>query len=75
MAKHKVEITGINTSEREVLSSEEMDELFRKMLLEAARDAGVTLRLIEERRAAPDHPVAMAIPETDYLKFYLLQIV
>ena len=51
------------------------NELFRKMLLEAARDAGVTLRLIEERRAAPDHPVSMAIPETDYLKFYLLQIV
>lgn len=51
------------------------NELFRKMLLEAARDAGVSLRLIEERRAAPDHPVAMAIPETDYLKFYLLQIV
>lgn len=51
------------------------NELFRKMLLEAAHDAGVTLRLIEERRAAPDHPVAMAIPETDYLKFYLLQII
>ena len=51
------------------------NELFRKMLLEAAKDAGVSLRLIEERRAAPDHPVAMAIPETDYLKFYLLQIV
>ena len=46
-----------------------------RVALEAARDAGVTLRLIEERRAAPDHPVAMSIPETDYLKFYLLQIV
>ena len=31
MAKHKVEITGINTSEIEVLSSSEMDELFKKM--------------------------------------------
>ena len=31
MAKHKVEITGVNTSELEVLTSEEMDELFRKM--------------------------------------------
>ena len=31
MAKHKVEITGINTSEIEVLSSEEMEELFKKM--------------------------------------------
>ena len=30
MAKHKVEITGINTNEIEVLSSEEMEELFRK---------------------------------------------
>ena len=30
MAKHKVEITGINTSEIEVLSQEEMEELFKK---------------------------------------------
>ena len=51
------------------------NEDFKKMLLAAARDAGVGLKLIEERRAAPDHPVAMAIEETDYLKFYLLQIV
>lgn len=51
------------------------NELFKTMLSEAARDAGVTLKLIEERRAGPDHPVAMSIPETDYLKFYLLQIV
>lgn len=48
---------------------------FKKMLLSAAHDANVSLKLIEERRAAPDHPVAMAIEETDYLKFYLLQIV
>lgn len=31
MAKHKVEITGINTSEIKVLSSEEMEELFKKL--------------------------------------------
>ncbi len=30
MAKHKVEITGVNTSEINVLSSEEMEELFLK---------------------------------------------
>lgn len=30
MAKHKVEITGVNTNEIEVLSSEEMEELFKK---------------------------------------------
>ena len=31
MAKHKVEITGINTSEIKVLTSEEMEELFIKL--------------------------------------------
>ena len=33
------------------------------------------IRLIEERGAAPDHPVNPCIPETEYLKFFLLQII
>jgi 23S rRNA (cytosine1962-C5)-methyltransferase len=49
-------------------------EEFEKMLLEAAKAAGVQIRLIERRGAAMDHPVMPAIPETEYLKFYLLQI-
>jgi 23S rRNA (cytosine1962-C5)-methyltransferase len=49
-------------------------EEFEKMLLDAAGLAGVQIRLIERRGAAPDHPVMPAIPETEYLKFYLLQI-
>ncbi len=48
---------------------------FRNMLQEAALDAGVRLRLIEQRAAAPDHPSVIGIPETDYLKFYVLQII
>jgi 23S rRNA (cytosine1962-C5)-methyltransferase len=51
------------------------DELFRKMLSGAARDAGVQLRQVEVRRQAPDHPVLWNVPETDYLKFYIFQIV
>ena len=51
------------------------NELFKKMLLSAAKDAGVSLKLIEERRQAPDHPMLMTVPETYYLKFYLFQIV
>lgn len=51
------------------------EELFRETLLAAASDAGVELKLIEQRRAAPDHPVLLSVPETDYLKFFLLQIV
>lgn len=51
------------------------DGLFRKMLKEAARDAGVELRQIEARQQAPDHPILWNVPETDYLKFYLFQVV
>jgi 23S rRNA (cytosine1962-C5)-methyltransferase len=47
---------------------------FREMLQEAAEDAGVSLRIVEERHAAPDHPVLISVPETDYLKFFVLQI-
>ena len=49
--------------------------MFEKMLAEAAHDAGVGLRIIEERAQAPDHPILMGVPETSYLKFFLLQIV
>ena len=49
--------------------------LFRQMLWEAAADAAVSLRQIEERRQAPDHPILWGVPETEYLKFYLFQIV
>ena len=50
-------------------------ELFEKMLASAARDAGVSLRLVERRGQAPDHPVLWGVPETEYLKFYLFQVV
>ncbi len=51
------------------------NSLFVKMLHDAAHDAGVSLRQIEARQQAPDHPILMNVPETDYLKFYLFQIV
>ena len=51
------------------------DELFRKMLHFAAADAGVSLRQIEARQQSPDHPILWNVPETDYLKFYIFQIV
>lgn len=51
------------------------DDLFRKMLDDAAHDAGVSLRQIEARAQSPDHPILRNVPETDYLKFYLFQIV
>ncbi len=51
------------------------DELFRRMLHEAADDAGIQLRQIEGRQQSPDHPILWNIPETDYLKFYIFQVV
>lgn len=50
-------------------------ELFVKMLKSAAADAGVELRQIEARQQAPDHPILWNVPETDYLKFYIFQVV
>ncbi|MGM9578160.1 MAG: class I SAM-dependent rRNA methyltransferase [Evtepia sp.] len=49
--------------------------LFCQMLREAAADAAVSLRQIEDRRQSPDHPILWGVPETEYLKFYLFQIV
>ena len=50
-------------------------ELFTKMLLSAAADAGVQLKQIEARQQCRDHPVLLSVPETDYLKFYIFQVV
>ena len=51
------------------------DTMFRRMLKSAAQDAGVELRLVEARAQGPDHPVLWNVPETDYLKFYIFQVV
>ncbi len=51
------------------------EQLFEEMLHSAALDAHVNLRRIEYRQQAPDHPVLYNVPETEYLKFYLFQVV
>ncbi len=48
---------------------------FRNMLSEAAFEAGVSIRIIEERHASMDHPVLPDVPETEYLKFFVVQII
>ena len=50
-------------------------EMFEQMMKRAAYEAGVQLKQIEQRQQAPDHPILWNVPETDYLKFYLFQIV
>ena len=51
------------------------EELFIKMLHSAARDAGVQLRQIEARQQSADHPILWGVEETNYLKFFVFQVV
>ena len=51
------------------------EELFLKMLRSAAKDAGVQLRQNEARQQCCDHPILWGVEETNYLKFYLFQVV
>ena len=50
-------------------------EKFEATLRSAAHDAGVQLRQIEARQQCCDHPILWGVDETDYLKFYLFQVV
>ena len=50
-------------------------EAFEHALRAAAQLAGVRLKLVEARSQAPDHPILMGVPETEYLKFYIFQVV
>ena len=48
--------------------------LFEKMLIEAARESGRIVRCVEIKSQAPDHPSLLCADETQYLKFFVLQI-
>lgn len=49
-------------------------DLFRRMLLDAQKDARVQLRQIEWRTQGRDHPILPAAPETQYLKCGIYQV-
>jgi 23S rRNA (cytosine1962-C5)-methyltransferase len=49
-------------------------ELFQKIVAGAALDAGRDARIIQRLQGAPDHPIALAFPEGEYLKGLLLHV-
>lgn len=49
--------------------------LFEKMLIEAAKESGRTVRSVEIKTQAPDHPSLLCAEETQYLKFFVLQVI
>lgn len=50
-------------------------ELLSETLLEASKDARRTLRQVEFRTQAPDHPILWSSDESYYLKFYIFQVI
>ena len=49
-------------------------ELFQKIVAGAAVDVGCDARIIQRLQGAPDHPIALAFPEGEYLKGLLVQV-
>jgi 23S rRNA (cytosine1962-C5)-methyltransferase len=49
------------------------EEDFEAILGEAAVDARATVTVVEKRRQARDHPVVLGVPETSYLKCFVLR--
>ena len=47
---------------------------FLEVVADAARDAHKTLRLLENRGAARDHPMLLNVPETSYLKCLIFSV-
>jgi 23S rRNA (cytosine1962-C5)-methyltransferase len=50
-------------------------DLLTKAISQAAHDANVQLKQVEERQQAPDHPILWGMPETHYLDFFVFQVV
>ena len=49
------------------------EEGFLNVLASAAADAGRTLQLLEKRTQSRDHPILISMPETYYLKCFILR--
>jgi len=47
---------------------------FLEMVADAARDAHKSLRVVENRGAAKDHPILLNVPETSYLQCLILSV-
>jgi 23S rRNA (cytosine1962-C5)-methyltransferase len=54
--------------------SAHVDEaMFGEVVLSAALDAGVPVAVVEKRMQSRDHPVLLGVPETYYLKCFILR--
>ena len=50
-------------------------DLLAEAIADAAHQANVQLKQVEERQQAPDHPILWGVPESHYLDFFVFQVV
>ena len=50
------------------------NDLFMQMLSQAASSVHKRLKQVEFNTQAPDHPILWGMDETNYLKFYIFQV-
>jgi 23S rRNA (cytosine1962-C5)-methyltransferase len=50
------------------------EAMLLEVLAQASLDVGKTLRVLERRMQAQDHPVLLTVPETHYLKCLIVQV-
>jgi 23S rRNA (cytosine1962-C5)-methyltransferase len=50
------------------------EAMLLEIVAQAALDAGKTLRVLERRTQASDHPILLTVPETLYLKCLILEV-
>ena len=51
------------------------EAMFLELVAQASLDANRTLRVLERRTQAQDHPILLTVPETHYLKCLILEVV
>lgn len=50
-------------------------DLLARAVADAAHQANVQLKQVEERQQAPDHPILWGVPESHYLDFFIFQLI
>jgi len=50
------------------------EAMFLELIAQASLDADRTLRVLERRTQAQDHPILLTVPETHYLKCLILEV-
>ena len=51
------------------------EAMFLEIVAQASLDAGRSLRVLERRTQAQDHPILLTVPETCYLKCLILEVI